>query len=403
MDQKNCRAPRRLLPCLLAAASGLAWGQEANPYYVGAAQSFTKESNVYRAASGGVSDWYSTTSLLAGIDQPIGRQRLFGDVSLRSVRYGKQDQLNNRGGTVLLGVDWSALDALAGKLSYNADRSLARYGDDLGANLRERNEQTSQEFVFRGQYGFESVLAAEAGYVYRRLDLSAAQVAANEFHQDTFLVGLKYRPTGPLSLGIAYRRTQGRYPLATDNGATGDDFDRDDVDLTATWTVSGLSTLTARVSNTKETHQLLKSRDLSGTTGAFGLTYKATAKTEFGLDLIRDTGAESAFNLGVDGAAPVVSDASVLSTTVQLKAQYEVTAKIQMQASARQQRRDVVDALGNRGSDKSLESMLGVTWARLRSVLVGCSVGRESRDSTSGVSYSYSNSITRCLAQFKTQ
>ena len=405
MDQQNHRPRHLLLPCLLVAASAAAWGQEANPYYVGAGQSFTHESNVFRAAGGGTSDWYSTTSLLAGIDQPISRHRLFGDVGLRHVRFNQQDQLNHTGGSILLGLDWSAIDVLSGRVSFNADRSLAHYGDDLPvANFRDLNLQSTQEFIFRGQYGLDALLAVEAGFVHRRLDFSAPQpgLAANEFEQDSVSLGLKYRPTGPLSVGIAVRRTQGQYPSAGNGVTFGDDFDRDDVELNGTWVATGQSTLTARLAGTKEKHQLLTSRNVSTTTGALGWNYKVTGKTELGLDLIRDTGAEAAFALVGAGAAPV-NDASVLSTAVQLRAQYDVTAKIQVQASARQQRRDLVNTAGVEGSDKSLETKLGVTWAPLRSLLVGCAVGREKRESTAGVSYSYSATSTRCLAQFKTQ
>ena len=81
---------QRTLPLLnLAAviASAVAFaGQanaQANPWYIGAAQTLTHESNLYRLADGqttpdGVSksDLVSSTALLAGLDQTISRQRL---------------------------------------------------------------------------------------------------------------------------------------------------------------------------------------------------------------------------------------------------------------------------------------------------------------------------------------
>ncbi len=404
MDSPNLRLGRFVLPSLVTLACTAVLGQERNPFYVGAGQAFTQESNLFRAATEGnaapkVSDWHSMTSLLAGVDQPIGRQRLFGDAAVRHARYNDNIQLSHTGGNVVLGLDWSAADVLSGRLSASADRSLARYAPDLGpGGFTALNMQNTQEFLFRGQYGFESLLAVEAGFVRRRLDFSAPgpEFAANEFEQDAVSLGLKYRPTGPLSIGIAVRRTEGQYHSALNNAGP-DDFERDDVDLTALWIATGQSTLTARLSRTKETHQLVTSRNLSTTTGALGWTYKPTGKLELGIDLIRDTGAEAAF--GAAGAP--AADASLLSTTVQLRAQYEVTAKIQVLASVRQQRRELVAAQGNSGSDETLEPKLGVNWSPLRSVLVGCSFGREKRDSTP--TQSYSASYTRCLAQLKTQ
>jgi hypothetical protein len=335
--------------------------------------------------------------VLVGIDQPIGRQRLFGDVALRSTRYGDERKLDNTGGSMLIGADWSALDLLSGRLSLGADRVLARYSPDQGPpGFTDRNMQDTQEFIFRGQYGLESLLAIEAGFVHRRLDFSAPQeeFANNEFEQDTVSVGLRFRPTGPLSLGIAYRRTEGRF-ASTPGGGGPDDFERDDVDLTARWVATGQSTVTARVSRTKETHNLITTRNLSTTTGALGWTFKPTGKLELGLDFIRDSGAESAFGLG--GGAPPVADASVLSNTGQVRLQYDVTAKVQLTGSVRQQRRRFAGGLG---TDETLESRLGANWSVLRSLVLGCTVGREERDSTV---LSYSASFVRCLAQFKTQ
>lgn len=401
MDAQNLRLGRFALPCLLALASAVALGQEPNPYYVGAGQSFTYESNVFRTSTRGpvLNDWLSSTSLLAGIDQPIGRQRLFGDVAMRHQRYSDNSHLDHTGGRVLVGLDWAAADVLSGRISVNAEKSLARYGADLGVvfptNPPPRNLQTSQEFVFRGQYGFAALLAAEAGLVRRQLDFSRSEFALNEFEQDTLSVGLRYRPTGPLSLGIALRRTDGTY------ASIPDDFKRDDVDLTTTWVATGLSTITARLSRTKETHQARLSRNVSETTGALAWTYKPTGRIETTLDLIRDTGAESSFTLGGAGVAPV-ADSSRLSTTVQLRGQYELTGKIQLQALLRRQQRDLVDGALS-GDDTVQEMRLGVNWAPLRSVLVGCSVGREKRTASTTLSYAYTASTGRCLAQFRTQ
>lgn len=398
MDSQNLRLGRFALPCLLALASAAALGQEPNPYYVGASQAFTYESNVFRTSPAGpvLNDWLSSTSLLAGIDQPIGRQRLFGDVALRHQRYSDNSHLDHAGGSVLFGLDWAAADVLSGRISVNAEKSLARYGADLGvvfpAGTPPRNLQTSQELVVRGQYGLASLLTIDAGFVRRQIDFSASAFALNEFEQDTVSLGLRYRPTGPLSLGIAVRRTDGLYP------AVPDDFERDDLDLSALWVATGQSTITARLSRTKEKHRALALRNLSETTGALAWTYKPTGKVETTLDLIRDTGAESTFALSAATGAATVIDTSTLSTTVMLRGQYDVTSKIQLQALLSHQERDLVG-----GEDKTREVRLGVNWSPLRSVRVGCSVGREKRDSPSTPALSYTASTGRCLAQFRTQ
>ena len=60
-----------------AAPSG-STASDPNPYYLGVSQALTYDTNATRSPSG-PSDLYSSTSLLGGFDQPIGRQRIFGN------------------------------------------------------------------------------------------------------------------------------------------------------------------------------------------------------------------------------------------------------------------------------------------------------------------------------------
>ena len=73
---KSTRQIARLGLAVISLASASCVVAETNPYYVGVSQAFTHESNVFRVATGQAesSDTYSTTSLLAGIDQPFGRR-----------------------------------------------------------------------------------------------------------------------------------------------------------------------------------------------------------------------------------------------------------------------------------------------------------------------------------------
>ena len=82
-------------------ASSPAWAQS-SPYYLGVAQSLGHESNLYRLGDNQVlpaglskSDTVSGTSLVAGVDQKIGRQRVYGSANLRANRYSSNKSLNN--------------------------------------------------------------------------------------------------------------------------------------------------------------------------------------------------------------------------------------------------------------------------------------------------------------------
>src|SRR5206468_1754800 len=85
-NQGEKRMPHRLRPsplsslrpvCLAVALAGVsgACAAEESPYYIGASQTFTRDSNVFRQSEGGlvVHDYYSSTGLLGGIDKLFGR------------------------------------------------------------------------------------------------------------------------------------------------------------------------------------------------------------------------------------------------------------------------------------------------------------------------------------------
>jgi hypothetical protein len=412
----NRHITQTAIACLGLCAVGNALAQ-ANPYYVGIGQAFTHESNLFRTATGQpvTRDTYSTTSLLAGINQPISRQRFFADAAVRYNRYQDNSQLNNTGYGLAVGLDWETIENLSGRLSYTLNQNLARYGADEGPALTTKNTERSQEFLARAQYGRVSLLSIEGIFTHRQLDYSAPQFAFQEYKQDALSLGVLYRPSGLLTLGAAARHTKGKYPFAVETSPgmfQQDDFSRNDVDLTAIWVPTGLSTVRARLSFTKVSHDAVTSRDLSGGTGALSWDYKPTGKLAFTTELIRDTGAESSFNrLGLQGSIGSIGNNSQLSTSLGVRGLYEATAKIQVEASARYVERDLVNTFAlasgasstEAGSDKFAEAKLGVNYAPIRSVLLGCALGYEKRGTRSSISYAYTANVATCSAQFKLQ
>lgn len=409
MTQTSLPARATLVALSLCATATMAQDQ-ARPFYVGAAQAFTYDSNLFRARKGPseVDDVISTTSLLAGISRPFGRQRLFGDLAIRHNNYQDASQLNNTGHELKVGVDWETVGRLSGTVSYSHNESQALFGDDDGPVITDReNTEKSQEFLARALLGAQARLGLEAIYVHRRLDYSAQEYEFKELQQDSLSLGVLYRPSGLLTLGAAIRGTRGEYPYASATTPRKDEFDRRDIDLTAAWTPSGLSTLSARLSFSKEEHDLIGSRDFSGTTGALSWEYKPTGKLTFLTELIRDTGAESGFNNSQGGSqATQVGNTSRISEALQLRALYEATAKIALNAEGRYERRDLVTngpTSTDAGEDKTAQLSLGIRYAPTYNWTLGCSVGYVKRSASSSVSYGYDANTASCLAKFLIQ
>ena len=406
--------------CIALAALGLAQVgsvfAQASPYYVGVAQAFTNESNVFRVATGipESSDTYSTTSLLAGINQPFGRQRFFTDAVVRYNRYRENTQLDNTGYGLAAGLDWETVERLSGRIGYTLNENLARFGADAGPPLTTKNMERSQEFVASGQYGRISLLSLEAAYTHRQLDYSAAEWAYLEYKQDAISLGVLYRPSEQLTLGAATRHTEGRYPFAVETtpGVFQEDkFTRNDFDLTADWVATGFSTVAVRLSFTRESHDVVTSRDINGPTGAVRWDYKPTGKLAFTTQFIHDSGPESSFTRYDQGGAKSIGSDSQISNSVLFRGLYEATAKVQIEFNARYERRNLVNSFElstggtstETGSDELGEMRLGVNYAPTRSLLFGCALGYEKRATSSSLSYPYTAGIANCSAQFKLQ
>ncbi len=401
-------ALRPLLGAVLLAAAGAA-AAEANPYSVGVSQAFAHDTNLYRTQNAAQPDKYSITSLLAGVDQPFGRQRFYANGSVRATRYEDVRELDNTGYGLNAGVDWQTIEQWSGSLNVQANQSLANYGASADQpQITRRNIETTQQVNARVQRGLASLLSVEGTLSHRRLGYSADEYAASEVRQNSASLGLTYRPSGLLSLGSALRFTRGEYPnVVLANGETAR-FDRNDLDLTATWVPSGLSTVAARLSFGRQTSDALAQRDFSGTTGSISWAFLPTGKLAFNTTFSRDTGTEASFaniggtQLGASG------DNSQLTTSLGVTAAYAATAKIKVNAALRYTRRKLtndqviagVPVQGSEGVDSLKTLSLGATYDPTRQWQVGCNAQRDLRLASGGLSNSYSNTNANCAAQF---
>jgi hypothetical protein len=401
----------RLAPVVVAllgisAVGGVA--AQVSPYYIGAAQAFSHDSNVFRAADGNpeASDVWSTTSLLLGIDQPIGRQRVFADADIQYNKYQDLDQLDGTGYRLGLGLDWATVERLSGTLRFNASETLAAYGSADTLPTTEKNTERSQEALASVRLGGTAArFNLEGTFSHRELNYSLDSWDRYEYRRDTLGLGLIYRPSGALTLGAGARYTQGTFPrFARDaSGAyIADDYDRNDIDLTAVWEATGASRFNARISFTDESHDIAGARDFSDWTGAIAWDWRPTGKLRFLTELARDSGQELNPISSSGGNISAVGDTSQIAEQLQVRAFYDATAKIQLNALARYTNRSLVDTTSvpgggasvAAGNDNTTTLSLGLRYNPTRTIQIGCSIGTEST-----VSYDYSAEYASCFAQ----
>lgn len=412
-----------LAATLLALGAGPAVA-ETNPYFLGLVQSFGHESNLYRIGDNqplpaglSKSDSISATSLFAGVDQSLGRQRIYGSLNLKTNRYASNKALNNTSHGLNLALDWSTTGRLSGMLSVSADQNLAQFNSRNGAGSIEtrknivRTEQADAKF----RLGLVTQYTVEAALGYRQVDYSSVEYQRNQYQQTSHSLGLRYRYNGALNLGSALRLTQVAYPQFRPTSVTtfeADILKRKDLDLTADWVPDAISQVYLRLSPTRSTYDRNTGSNFSGLTGSAAWDWQASGKSKLGTMLWRETG-QSAYAANLGFGQPGVVDNSTIGTTLRIKGDHQITAKTTATATMTYAHRSLTDTvtatlLGastrTDGSDKTATLALGGRWSPTRSAQLGCDVSNIQRSSSNArLSVALRGNSLSCYGQFVLQ
>jgi len=405
----------RLKPGLLAVAVAAACLQPAlaqqgsSPYSIGVAQTFSHESNLLRLRDGQIaqpgfsaSDTLSSTALVAGIDQSFGRQRLSGNAVLRANRYNKNEDFNSTGYSLNLGLDWETIERLSGRVSLGADSNQrADLRDRFGRFIAGSNSEDTKRITSTARLGLAGPLSLELGFNYTDVSYESPLAAYAEYRQVGGSLGVRYRLGGATSVALSYRTADIDYPNLLINLANPrDKRKRQDIDLNFLWVPSGASRLDLTLSQGRTRYEQLSERDFEGATGSLQWTYNPGGRLRGNLRLARDTGQTS------DLATTAFSQTT---DTLRIGADYDITGKIVASASIQHYRRTLdgsgIFVTGIRGSDNGNTLTLGLRWAVLRSVTVGCQGSYEKRGTNSNplLNDGYTAKIASCYGQVALQ
>jgi hypothetical protein len=424
MSPPRARFPSSLRRPALASAliallgcAGAARG-EASPYTIGVSETYSHESNLVRlpdeaplpAALYAKTDWIASTALFGGIDQPIGRQRVYLNATLRDNHFRYNSVYNNLGFGLAGGLDWSTADRVSGNVTLSSNRNLASFNRNTANNAPDvvKNIERTDVFGLTARVGVVTDVTIEGGLTHQSKRFS--ETGANlDLQQDVLSLATRYRIGGELTLGAGLRYTDGRYPENDDS------FKGTNVDVTANWVPNAVSTLDARLSVGNSRHSLATAQDFSGATGALSWRWRPTAKLSFNTTLSRDTGTDSSFESGTTiFGTPVTANAdnSRLTTGLGVDASYAATAKIQVDASYKRSARKLTNSLAiNAGlpasttdADTLTQTRLGARWAPTRTMQFDCSIAHESRSAdNASLTYAYHANTVACSGQFALQ
>jgi len=417
---KRTMTQRRPLPHLLpmAAAALLAtlpgWSAaETSPYYVGISQGFTADTNVFRVPDsfGKSRDLISSTGLLAGIDQPFSRMRLGAKASVNWNNFVNNKQLNNTSHDVLATLEGSTIERISGDVMLYDRANLNRY--DLSAA---EGASTAKDVLhvtggaLRGRVGLVTMWTLEGGYSYEQATHSLDTFSNRDVRQGAVNAGIRFAPSDLWSVRLGVRRTDGKYPrfLSSSGATVGDDFTRDDVDLSFTWVPTGNSKFDARLSNTKEEHSVQEQRDSRGWTGLVGYDWTLTGKTRMRFQFARDSGAgrsDSDLGLLTESSDTQVRDSLLWKTT------WDATSKISVNSALGYSRRKLDNAFSITGGgvtatdastarDRLTTVGLNASYEALRNLRIGCGVYYERRtvegDNNVNTTYPYDVTTGMC-------
>lgn len=385
------------LTCLAAGTSAHA---ETSPYYIGASQRFTHNSNVfYNTDASAQSDTISSTGVRLGLDQPISRQRLSASLSANVNRYSKLDALNNTDYALETRLDWQTVDRLSGNVTLSSRESLPTDAAALSTGVR--NLLRVDSAGVQATLGGVTRWSFDAGAAVSRSRYSEAAYARNNASQNSVNAGVRVTPASGLTLRTGLRHANVRYPNA------GNDVSRNDLDFSAIVNPGGASEFNGRVSFTREQQSALD-RSLSTWTGALGWNWRPTGKFSTGLTLSRDSNNGSYdFSTGVIN---VSSSNSAVTTRLGLTARWEVTSRIGVSGNIAHARRSLDNALTvgaggllSSASDSTNSLGLNVQYEVLRNVDVGCGMTWSDRtvSSASGsvLTSPYSATTFSCFGQ----
>jgi hypothetical protein len=415
-----CRSAPALLLAVLALTGGGGANAEVLPYYLGLTESYTRDTNLLRLADGAEapagfsrSDTSWSTALLAGFDQPFGRQHGYANLTLRDTRYSANSVYNYLGYSANAGLDWSTAERVSGTLAISGNRALYAFNAGYGSSLlTQKNLQTTKTVNGSVNVGLvtEYSLLFTAGRRDVTNSLDIASIQALDFSQDSASIGLQWRPRSSTTFGATYTEARGRYPryrqVAT--GYEADRFRQPSFDFSAVVQPTGASNLELRLGYSQTRYDLNSPRNFSGGTGRLAWSWQPRSKLQLSARLTRDVG-QNVYAVNDFGIA-ANSDYSQIYTVARLQADYSVTAKINLTTSVQQVRRTIAlrtdspfRSPTSEGKDTANVLAVGGRWAPLRSVLVGCDYSSEKRSASGELTSPLHDNTFACYAQFQLQ
>ena len=393
-----------VLPCLLSLWGALLCGAvraETNPYYIGASQTFTRESNVFKVPDQEhpKSDVIFGTSIFGGVDQSIGRQRVYANASLQNNSYNRLSRLDFVGYDVMAGFDWATIERLTGSLTYSRHEGQGDFSRPEAVTITSgKFVETTEQIAASVNYELITDLGLNGGVEHRKVQSSNQLSASSDVTSDVARLGLRYKLGGSVSVGTGARFTRDRRPesLTFRRSST-----RRDLDLTTDWVPTALTSVNARISVGNGSSSQSGRGSSSTVTGSLGAKYSPTGRLSFDGSFSRDTGTETTFlNAGSASGSGAYVDSNRVTESTRLGVTYSLTPKISLTGNYSRSDGSYQTLSGSNSDNTINRYALGAQYEVARNLSLGCGVQRESRSGTSLTVRGYSANSANCSVRY---
>ena len=268
----------RLVSSALVLAVPAVWAQSQDIVTMRAGVNVTNYDNFFSSPSANaVSDRATTQNIGTHVSLPYGLQRFELDANLAGTQYQNNSSFDYTGQNYSAGWQWSLTPRLHGALTSTRADSLNAATDSVNPGLRNKN--TSKNTGLSVAYDLAGPWQLTAGGNDSSSANEQALVGQSDNHSVSVNSGVRYQTGAGNS--VAYSLEEGR-------GTSTSDYTSVTNNVTATWLLTGKTTLNGRVARMNQHFAATPQFDFGGWSGSLNLDWRMTGKTSLGLGWARD-------------------------------------------------------------------------------------------------------------------
>lgn len=276
------------------------------------------------------SDRYGVLSAGLNVDWRIGRQRVLANLARSQVKFDQYKFLDYNGQDYMAAWQWRLGNELGGKIGASKKVSQTSFADFTGGAAVNNRAERETAFASADWQIFSSWSAGIEGVRTRTVNSAPLYVTEN-YIDSTLTAWLGYAtPKGSRVRGQV-RKIRARYPnrVVLPGALADSSFEQSEIAFLGDWASSGKLTSHVSMAYVARDHDSVEQRDFSGISARTWVDYSSSSKMTLSAALYREL-----------GSSELEHARYFLNSGLSLGANWKLTDKLMLNASARAERRD---------------------------------------------------------------